>query len=97
VQLGTYRIPKGASVVISPYTLHRRAGCFPDPERFDPERFASEREQNLPRYAYLPFGTGLPICLGMHFALLEGHLLLVTLAQRVVFEFAVGWLSRSLC
>ena len=88
VELGTYRIPKGASVVISPYTLHRRASLFSDPERFDPERFASEREQNLPRYAYLPFGAGSHICLGIHFALLEGHLILATLAQRVVFESA---------
>ena len=88
VQLGTYRIPKGASVVISPYTLHRRSSFFPDPERFDPERFTPEREQKLPRYAYLPFGAGPHICLGMHFALLEGHLILATLAQRLVFEFA---------
>jgi cytochrome P450 len=88
VQLGTYRIPKGASVVISPYTLHRRSSLFPDPERFDPERFTPEREQKLPRYAYIPFGAGPHICLGMHFALLEGHLILATLAQRVVFEFA---------
>jgi cytochrome P450 len=88
VQLGTYRIPKGTSVVISPYTLHRRTSFFSNPERFDPERFAPQREQNLPRYAYIPFGAGPHICLGMHFALLEGHLLLATLAQRVVFEFA---------
>ena len=88
VQLGTYRIPKGASVVISPYTLHRRADFFPEPARFDPERFAPEREQSLPRYAYIPFGAGSHICLGLHFALLEGHLLLATLAQRVIFEFA---------
>jgi cytochrome P450 len=88
VQLGSYRIPRGASVVISPYTLHRRSAIFPDPERFDPDRFAPEQEQKLPRYAYLPFGSGPHICLGMHFALLEGQLVLATLAQRFVFEFA---------
>ncbi len=84
VQLGNYSIPKGTSVVISPYTLHRRSDFFPDPERFDPERFAPEQEQKLPRYSYLPFGAGSHICLGMHFALLEGHLILATLAQRVM-------------
>jgi cytochrome P450 len=88
VQLGTYRVPKGASVVISPYTLQRRSSLFPDPELFDPERFTPEREQKLPRYAYIPFGAGSHICLGTHFALLEGHLILATLAQRLVFEFA---------
>jgi cytochrome P450 len=87
VRLGGYHIPKGASVVISPYTLHRRAKFFPDPECFDPERFAPEQEQTIPRYAYLPFGVGSHICLGMHVALLEGHLILATLAQRVRFEF----------
>lgn len=87
VQLGEYFIPKGTSVVISPYTLHRRSMFFPDPERFDPDRFEPEQEQKLVRYAYIPFGAGSHICLGMHFALLEGHLLLATLAQYVAFEF----------
>jgi cytochrome P450 len=87
VQLGAYRIAKGASVVISPYTLHRRAKFFPEPERFAPERFASEQEENIPRYAYMPFGAGSHICLGMHLALLEGHLILATLAQLLTFEF----------
>lgn len=87
VQVGSYRIPKGASVVISPYTLQRRPQFYPEPERFDPERFAPEQEQKLPRYAYLPFGAGAHICLGMHFAQLEGHLLLATMAQHLTFEF----------
>ncbi|GHO49645.1 cytochrome P450 [Ktedonospora formicarum] len=87
VQLGEYYIPKGTSVVISPYTLHRRAKFFPNPERFNPDRFAPQQEHELVRYSYLPFGAGPHICLGMHFALLEGHLLLATLTQRLNFEF----------
>jgi cytochrome P450 len=87
-QLGPYAIPCGTSVVISPYTLHRRPNIFAEPERFNPERFAPEREQSLPRYAFLPFGAGPHICLGMHFALLEGQLTLATLVQRLTFEFA---------
>jgi cytochrome P450 len=88
VQLGAYHIPRGATIVISPYTLHRRPILFPDPERFDPERFTPQQEQSIPHYAYIPFSTGSRICLGMHFALLEGHLILAALAQHVVFEFA---------
>ena len=61
---------------------------FPDPEHFDPERFDPQQEQKLVRYTFIPFGAGPHTCLGMHFALLEGHLLLATLAQRLTFEFA---------
>jgi cytochrome P450 len=88
IQLNEYFIPKGTSVVISPYTLHRRAKFFPDPERFDPDRFAPGQEEKIQHYSYIPFGAGSHICLGMHFALLEGHLILAALAQRLTFEFA---------
>ena len=87
-RLGDYLIPKGTSVVISPYTLHRRASLFPDPENFDPERFSPQQEPDIARYSYIPFGAGSHMCLGTHFALLEGQLILATLAQRVTFEFA---------
>jgi len=88
VQLADYCIPAGASVVICPYTLQRRANLFPEPEIFNPERFAPQQEQQLPRYASIPFGAGPHICLGRHLALLEGQLILATLAQRLTFEFA---------
>ncbi len=76
--------------LLSPYTLHRREDYFPQPERFDPERFTPEREKQLPRYAYLPFGAGPRICIGNHFAMMEGHLLLATLAQRTSFHMVPG-------
>lgn len=88
VQLGPYSISRGTSVVISPYTLHRRAQLFPNPEQFDPARFEPEQERQRQRYAYIPFGAGPHICLGMHLASLEGHLVLATLARHVTFEFA---------
>jgi cytochrome P450 len=83
VQLSPYSIPKGTSVVISPHTLHRRSKYFPDSKRFDPQQ-----EQKRIRYSYIPFEAGVHICLGMHFALLEGQLILASLAQRLTFEFA---------
>lgn len=85
VQIDGYRVPKDWTIIIAPYTLHRREESFPEPEKFDPERFQPEREKNLPRYAYLPFGAGPHVCIGQHFAMMEGHLLLATLAQRATF------------
>ena len=90
VGIDGYRIPKGGVVLIAPYTLHRREEYFPDPEKFDPEHFTPEREKRLPRYAYLPFGAGPRICIGMYFAMMEGHLLLATLAQRASFSLVPG-------
>jgi cytochrome P450 len=90
ITVGGHRVPRGALLVLSPYTLHRRPDCFPDPERFDPERFAPEAEARLPRNAYLPFGAGPRSCIGNHFALMEAHLVLATLAQRVTFELVRG-------
>jgi cytochrome P450 len=85
IEIDGYHIPKNWAVFIAPYTLHRREDIFPQPETFDPERFAPEQEKLLPRYAYVPFGAGPRICLGLYFSLMEGHLLLATLAQRVNF------------
>jgi cytochrome P450 len=90
VKIDGYCVPKGWVVLLAPYTLHRREEYFPDPGKFDPERFTPEREKQLPRYAYMPFGAGPRICLGMYFAMMEGHLLLTTLAQRVSFSLVPG-------
>jgi cytochrome P450 len=60
------------------------------PERFDPDRFTPEREKELPRNTYLPFGTGQHKCIGKHFASMEAHLLLAGLSQRVRFELVEG-------
>ncbi len=88
VDLDGYIIPARQSVLLSPYTLHRRRDLFPDPERFDPDRFTPEREKALPRHAFLPFGAGSRVCIGSHFALMEGQLALATLAQRATFALA---------
>jgi cytochrome P450 len=90
IEIGQYMIPSGMRVAISPYTLHRRPDYFPNPACFDPERFTLEAEAHRPRYAFLPFGAGPRICIGNHFALMEGHLILATLAQHVMFELVSG-------
>ena len=85
VEISGYQIRKGTLVMNSIYTLHHRQDLFSDPQRFDPDRFSSENEKRIPRYAYLPFGAGPRICIGNHFALMEAQLLLATVIQRVNF------------
>lgn len=77
-----YRIPAGSVVAISPYVLQRLPAYWPDPNRFDPERFAPETVHDRPRFAYMPFGGGPHLCIGNNFALLEATLLLATVVQR---------------
>jgi cytochrome P450 len=66
--------------------LHRRPDAFPDPERFDPERWDAARETPAMRQAFMPFGGGPRICIGNHFALMEAQLILATWLQRLEFE-----------
>jgi cytochrome P450 len=90
--LGGYRIPKGAMVMISPYTMHRHPAFWEQPEVFDPERFLPERAAGRPRFAYLPFGGGPRQCIGNTFALTEAQLVLATVAQRYRLRMVPGHL-----
>ncbi|MFH9674097.1 cytochrome P450 [Streptomyces sp. NPDC017405] len=71
VRVGRYEIPRGAEAVYSAATLHRDPACFPDPLRFDPDRWLTRPEKSLPRAAYLPFGAGNRKCIGDGFAWAE--------------------------
>ena len=82
VQVGDYVIPKGAQILIAPWTLHHRADIFPVPERFDPDRFSPERADAIPKHAYIPFSTGPRICLGSAFTMLQLWSNLATIYQR---------------
>lgn len=77
-----YRVPKGSIVLLSPWVMHRDPRFFPDPDRFDPDRWTDEARAARPRFAYFPFGAGPRICLGEQFAWMEGVLVLATLARR---------------
>ncbi|MCW5869806.1 MAG: cytochrome P450 [Candidatus Eremiobacteraeota bacterium] len=81
-RLGDQLVPEGSTCLVSQYVLHREARWFPDPERFDPDRWQHRPRTSLPRTAYLPFGIGARRCIGEHFALLESELILATLLQR---------------
>src|SRR3954466_9023980 len=67
---------------MSQWIMHRNPTYFPDPEKFDPDRWLPARSQKLPRFAYFPFGGGPRQCIGSSFAMMEAMLLLATIAQR---------------
>jgi cytochrome P450 len=83
-------IPKGSTILISPWVLHRHRQLWQDPGRFDPERFSPENCAARPRFSYLPFGGGRRICIGAAFATAEATLLLATIAQRYRLRLVTG-------
>jgi cytochrome P450 len=84
--LGDYTIPAGGLVMMPPYLLHRDPRFWPDPERFDPGRWAEDGGAPPHRYSYLPFGAGTRKCIGATFASVEGALLLAVIARRARLE-----------
>jgi cytochrome P450 len=83
VHLGDFTIRKGGWVYIYPWVLHRDPRFFPEPERFDPERFAPGRVESIPQHAYIPFGAGPHVCIGNSFATMEMVLAVSTVVSRV--------------
>jgi cytochrome P450 len=90
LELNGVPIPKNALVMSSPYVMQRDARWFPDPLRFDPDRFTPEARAARPRFCYFPFGGGARACIGEPFAWMEGVLVLATLAQRWRFPLVPG-------
>jgi cytochrome P450 len=82
LELGGRRVKKGENVAVLLYLVHRDPRHWPEPERFDPDRFAAELERARPRTAFVPFGAGLRRCIGRDFAWAETTLVLAVLAQR---------------
>lgn len=82
------KIAPGTQVLISPWIVHRHRALWPEPDLFSPERFLPEQRQAIPRGAYLPFGLGPRICIGMGFAMQEILTVLSVLVPR--FRFALA-------
>lgn len=80
--IGDVTLPKGSLVFFMPWLIHRRADVWPEPLKFDPERWLSG-DKPKSRCAFMPFSSGPRKCIGDAFALLEGQLVLATLLQRV--------------
>ena len=88
--IGGYYVPPRSIIVMSQWIVHRDARHYPNPERFDPDRWTPEFKAALPRFAYFPFGGGPRQCIGESFAWMELVLLVATLAQQWRFALAPG-------
>jgi cytochrome P450 len=83
-------IAAGARVHIPIYALHRNTRLWANPNAFDPDRFAPELAKTYSRYAFLPFGGGLRICIGASFAMIEATAILATLIRAFHFDPVPG-------
>ena len=89
-RLGEYVLPAKTTVLISQFITHRDPRFFPDPLRFDPERFTPEAKARRSKLTYFPFGAGVRQCIGESFAWMEGVLLLATIAQKWRLKLVAG-------
>ena len=88
VEIGGYTIPRGSWVFIYPWVLHRDRRFFPDPLKFDADRFSSENIAQIPPGAYIPFGLGPHSCIGGKIAMMAIQLALPAILQRFTVELA---------
>jgi cytochrome P450 len=93
-ELGGYLVPRGCELLFSPWNVHRSARLYPEPERFQPERWLDPAGASASRFAYFPFGGGPRVCIGSHFALLEASLVLAMLVQRWELSAVPGFTLR---
>ena len=88
---GGYDIPAGTAVSVSPSFTHMMAEYWPDPERFDPTRFTSDQVKARHRFAWVPFGGGAHMCLGLHFAYMQMKIIVHHMLTRMRLEIEPGY------
>ncbi|HKA22225.1 MAG TPA: cytochrome P450 [Blastocatellia bacterium] len=87
-----YVIPSGSIILMSPWVMHHDPRFYPDPYKFDPERWRPDARDARPKFSYFPFGGGPRVCIGEQFAWMEGVLLIATIAQKWKMRLAPGHL-----
>ncbi|RMH00606.1 MAG: cytochrome P450, partial [Chloroflexi bacterium] len=83
-------LPAPCTILVSVYNIHRHPDFWDEPEQFNPDRFEATRFASQHKYAYIPFGAGPRMCIGNHFAMMEGSLLLATIASRYELRLVPG-------
>ncbi|MGB9368796.1 MAG: cytochrome P450 [Xanthobacteraceae bacterium] len=81
-RIADVEVTPGTRIIIAPWVLHRHRKLWAEPDLFRPARFAPENRGTISRFAYLPFGAGARICVGMGFAMQEALLTLAMIARR---------------
>ena len=81
-KIGGYDFARGTVVYFSQWAIHRSARFFPNPERFNPDRWANNLEHHLPRCTYFSFGAGARVCIGKAFSMMETKLILAMVVQK---------------
>jgi cytochrome P450 len=95
-QLDGVEIAAGSICILSPYLVQRDARWFPQPEKFDPERWGPEARDSRPKFAYYPFGGGARVCIGERFAWMEGVIVMAAIAQKWRLRLVPGQLVEPL-
>ncbi|KAH8336062.1 hypothetical protein KR074_002727, partial [Drosophila pseudoananassae] len=81
---GPYTVPKGTTVIVLQYCVHRRPDIYPNPTKFDPDNFLPERMANRHYYAFIPFSAGPRSCVGRKYAMLKLKVLLSTIVRNYI-------------
>ena len=90
-EYGGYNVPAGTRVGINPHLVHHQEKHWPDPERFDPTRFTPDKIKARHKYAWVPFGGGAHMCLGLHFAYMQIKVLMAHILTRYQIEIEEGY------
>ena len=89
-EFGGYRIPAGTFVGVNTAYTHHMPEHWPNPDHFDPMRFTPEASKGRHRFAWVPFGGGAHMCIGLHFATMQIRILMAQLLSRYRIELAPG-------
>ncbi|MGB3640007.1 MAG: cytochrome P450 [Rivularia sp. (in: cyanobacteria)] len=85
-EINGYLIPKNSIITVGAFMIHRHPEFWENPDEFNPDNFLPEKVNQIPKFAYFPFGGGKRICIGQNFALMEATIIIALISRRFKFE-----------